>query len=436
MKKTLAELRARLKAIAAECKTMVDAAEQSDSGIMAEAEQTAFDSLCAEHEQLKAEVDRRQKFESMHQDTQTGRGRQSAPGQPAGAPATVTENVDPQAGFMDMGDFASAVRQACVPNGRRDGRFDIQAAPSNFHFETGSGEGYEVPPAFRQQIWELVYGEDHDLLSMVDAEPTNSNQVQLTADETTPWGSTGVQAYWRKEADQLTASMLATEGRDVKLHELYAFATASEELLEDAPRLANRLTRGAARAIRWKANEAIVNGTGAGQPLGWMKSGSLVTVAKESGQTADTLNATNVAKMYSRMLPSSLQRAVWMINSDALPQLIGMTIGDQPVFTLPTAGLTNAPNGMLLGRPILFSEHAETVGDKGDIQFVDPMGYYLARKQSGVKFDTSIHLFFDYNLQAFRWIFRLGGQPFLSAPVSPAKGTATKSCFVTLDARA
>jgi hypothetical protein len=64
------------------------------------------------------------------------------------------------------------------------------------------------------------------------------------------------------------------------------------------------------------------------------------------------------------------------------------------------------------------------------------MGYEAFRKQNGVSFAESIHLFFDYNVRAFRWIFRIGGQPVLSAPVTPARSAATKSHFVGLAARA
>ena len=107
-----------------------------------------------------------------------------------------------------------------------------------------------------------------------------------------------------------------------------------------------------------------------------------------------------------------------------------------PIARNRSAGCREAPGGRLLGRPILFTEHAKTVGDKGDLQLVNPNGYEAFRKQSGVQFAESIHLYFDYNIRAFRWIFRIGGQPVLSAPVSPAKGSNTKSHFVALADRA
>ena len=340
---------------------------------------------------------------------------------------------DPAHGFTNLADFALAVKESCHPGGSIDPRLRMAAAPTNFHRETGTDEGYMVPAQMSEQIWELVYDEG-DLLMEVDNEPTNRNAVEKLTDESTPWGSTGVQAYWRSEGGQMTPSKLDTNAELVKLHELYAFVLATEELLEDAPRLNDRLTRKSAEAIRWKANQAFFEGTGSGQPLGWMNANCLVTQAKESGQAADTIVAENVAKMYSRVINPA--QAIWFINQDAFPQLMTMTLGNQPIWTPPQSGFANAPGGMLFGRPIRFSEHCATVGDKGDIQLVSPKGYYAVSKRNGPRFASSIHLYFDYNIRAFRWTFRLGGQPHLSAAVQPNKGSNTRSHFVVLANRA
>jgi len=337
-------------------------------------------------------------------------------------------------GFGDIHEFALAVCRATDPHGMRvvDDRL---AAPTNFHQESGDGNhtGYLVPAEFRREIWSLVNNEE-SLLPLTDSTPTSSNQIDMNGDESTPWGSTGIQSYWRSEASQMTPSKLNLDGRSVKLNELYAMCLATDELLQDGPRLSNLLTKGAAEAIRWKQNASIFEGTGVGQPLGFENSGAYVSVAKESGQTATTINAQNVAKMFSRNLNPG--RSVWFVNQDVLPQLMTMTLGDQPIWTPPASGFTNAPGGFLFGRPVMFSHHCETLGTLGDIQFVDLKGYFTAYKQGGTQFAESMHLYFDYGVNAFRWVFRFGGQPHLTAPVSPNKGSATKSHFVGLATRA
>jgi len=360
--------------------------------------------------------------------------RRTAPGL-----AATTREPDPERthGFHDLGEFAVAVRNA--HGGPADERLAYTppgAAPTNYHQERGgsAGEGYSVPPQFREAIYELVFAEP-DLMTYCLREPTTSNQVKIIADETTPWGSTGVQANWRGEGAQMSASKMAEKEVSVDLHELYAFVIASDDLLEDAPRLSGRLSNGAASAIRWKASEAVMTGTGSGQPDGYFGHASEVVVAKEAGQAADTVVALNVANMFARSL--NPMRSVWIAHQSILPQLMTMVIGNQPIWTPANAGFRDAPGGFLLGRPVLFSNHAKTLGDKGDIQFLDlGDGYYLPEKTGGIKFAESMHLYFDYAMQAFRWRFRLGGRPLLSGPVSPANGAATLSHFVQLAERA
>ena len=424
---TLEQLRARLTEIKGEMQGLIDAGLSDEN-------QEKFDALEAEGKKVRANIERVERFEKENQADQAGLGRQTQAGK--STPVTVHDNKqdDPTGGFNGLGDFALSVRRSCPQaGGIVDDRLKVFGAPSNFHKEGGSSDGYMVPTEYKDKIVELMFNEP-DLLSMVDGEPTNFNSVQFLADESTPWGSTGIQAAWGSEGVQLDPSRLETEGRELKLSKLHAYVLATEELIEDSPRLNRRLTAGSARALNWKANSAIHSGTGAGQLTGFDNGGSKVVVAKESGQTANTIVAKNVAKMFSRSLNPG--RSIWFVNQDILPELLTMTLGDKPIYTPPATGFTNAPGGFLFGRPIMFTDHCDTLGSEGDIKFIDPMGYYLLRKNSGVKFSSSIHLFFDYDLQAFKWTTRLGGQPYLRAPVTPNKGSATRSHYVTLATRA
>ena len=431
----LKKLRARLAQIQAEAKKIVETADSENEGVLTEEQQAEFDTLMAEHETTTASIAQREKLEEMEDSNTQGNGRRSEARQPA-ANVQVEDNVDPTAGFTNIADFASSVQAACTASGSNDDRLSVLAAPSNFHREGGSSDGYDVPPQFRNQIWDEVFTEDVDLLSMIVSEPTNSNAVEMLTDQSTPWGAAGVTAYWGNEGAQLRQSRLATEAEILKLSKLHAFVLATDELLDDAPRLGSRLTRGAGQALRWKLNEAIMYGSGSGQMKGYMNSDALVSVAKESGQAADSIVPLNILKMFSRMLSGSIGRSVWLGNSDIVPQLGTMTIGDTPIWTPPTNGLSVAPGGYLLGRPLVFTELSKTLGDKGDLQLIDPQGYYSARKMEGIKMSSSIHLFFDYDIEAFKWTIRIGGQPFLSAPVQPNNGSNTKSHFVVLDERA
>lgn len=436
----LKELRARLAALSTSGGGKIKAYEalrlKSDRTAEDDASMTALD---AEIDQMEAEADGLRATIDGEEKRARRTGAFTMASVPSGGhrlPITSSEpNPEATSGFRNIAEFAVSVRNAVVNPSEMDDRLRANA-PSNFHQNGGSaGEGYLVPAQFRETIWELVFGE-RDLLSMMAPEPTASNVVQIPKDETTPWGAAGVQAFWRAEGSQMTGSKAALVGSTVNLHELYAFVTATDELLADAPRLANRVTVQAARAIRYKAGEALMWGDGVGKPLGFMASAALVTVAKEGSQAAATILAANVLKQYSR-LQGMGARAFWAANRDIVPQLATLTIGNQPMWTSPNQGLQSAPGGLLLGLPIVYLDHAKTLGDEGDLTLVDPDGYYAATKAGGgIEFASSIHLYFDYGVQAFRWTFRLGGQPYLSAPVTPAKGSNTRSHFVSLAVRA
>lgn len=356
---------------------------------------------------------------------------------PGAVPAGATEpGAVGNGGFRSMAEFATAVRSAAWGNATDPRLLAMNAAipAGTFHNGGTAGEGFLVPTDFRDQIWEIVMAQG-DLLARTDSSPTQSNSVSNLKDETTPWGASGIIVAWRAEAARMDASKFATKGMTTTLHEMYAFTLATDELLEDAPLLATRLTQKAGQAIAWKASESIVTGDGVGKPLGFLRSKALVVVDPEANQAAQTINVDNVSKMYSRFLPSALGGATWLANSEILPQLMKLTVGSQPIWTPPQAGFANAPGGFLLGLPVEWSEHAEPLGSVGDLMLTQLKGYASFTKASGINFASSIHLYFDMGMQAFRWTFRVGGQPYLSKPVAPAKGTATKSHFVALGAR-
>ena len=166
-----------------------------------------------------------------------------------------------------------------------------------------------------------------------------------------------------------------------------------------------------------------------------LNSDALVTVAAEGGQGADTVVVANVANMFARLPAGSLSRAIWMINNDVLPDLITMVLNNQPIY-VPPGGLPNAPAGTLLGRPIMITQHAKTIGDVGDIALVDWGMYRTITKRGGIETATSIHLYFDAGATAFRAIFRLDGGPAISSSITPANGSNNLSPFIVLAERA
>lgn len=443
---------------------VIQAKADAENRDLTEDEDKQVETLFAEFEQTEQEIQRRERIEA-----QTAKLRKSA------GPSAEPQNPSPQNrvdddpsqsltrtrrtprieviedkgkwGFRDWGDFAAAVIKA---NPRADGVIDprlrsIKNAPTTYGNEgSGADGGFAVPPDFRNAIWQKVNGES-SLLSRTDQMTTSSNRIVMPKDETTPWQTTGgILVYWEGENDQLTQSKPQLKDQETRANKITALVPITEELMEDAASLNSYLSRKVPEKIDFAVNLAIVQGTGVGKPLGILNSGCLVSVAKDTtispNQAADTILFSNIVNMYARMYAPSLPNAVWLINQDILPQLIQMAFDPNaaskvPVY-LPPNGAASAPFGTLMGRPIIPTQACETLGDKGDIIFADLTQYMTVIKTGGIRQDVSIHLWFDYDTVAFRFVLRIGGQPWWGSSISPRDGSNTLSCFVTLDERA
>ena len=217
-----------------------------------------------------------------------------------------------------------------------------------------------------------------------------------------------------------------------------ALVPVTDELLDDTNALTAYLPKKTAMSIRWKTDEAILFGTGDGQPLGLFNSKAAIVQAKDSGQATKTFTPTNVANMMSRLLAGSYRRAVWLINPDVIPVLDTMTLGNYPIY-MPVGGgvssMAASPYGMLKGRPVYVSEHASAFSSQSDVSLLDLSYYRSITSRGGIQTATSMHLYFDADATAFRTTFRVDGAPKLENPVTPPKSTNTRSPFVTLAAR-
>ena len=79
----------------------------------------------------------------------------------------------------------------------------------------------------------------------------------------------------------------------------------------------------------------------------------------------------------------------------------------------------------------------ETVGGGGsgkDIAFLD-FGYYLIGDRMQMRAESSMHAQFTTDQTVFRIIERVDGRGWIQSAITPRKGSATLSPFVTLDER-
>jgi len=348
--------------------------------------------------------------------------------------------------FASSGEFFQAVMRAGIAGGHVDPRLSTRAA-------TGLQEGIpsdggflvdiDMSASIMKNVWQMS-----PILSRVNRTTLSGNKTGMKfngLDETSrATGSRygGLRAYWKGEADSLTASRPKFRQIELNLNKLIGLVYCTDELLDDAQALEQTVREGMQAEFDFAITQAIMNGTGAGQPLGINTSGAVVSVAKEAGQAADTVIWENVNNAWSRLMASSRANAVWVCNQDVEPQLNSMSIavgtGGVPVY-MPAGGASAQPYGTLFGRPVVPIEQCPVLGDAGDIMLCDFSQYKFIDK-GGLKSAVSIHVMFLTDEQVFRFTYRCDGQPVLSQPITPftagaTTATDTLSHFVRIAAR-
>lgn len=242
----------------------------------------------------------------------------------------------------------------------------------------------------------------------------------------------GIRVYTNTELGSFTASKPQFKKIRVEPTKLTGLYYASGEWVRNVTFLGQEMRQLFGEEFAFKCQDLVVRGSGAGEALGVLNSGCLVSVAKETGQAAATINTTNLSKMWARF---SGRNPVWFINRDCGPQLDVLSI---PAGTgaLEPRFVTYDAMGILRikGAPVIEIEQCETVGTVGDIMLCD-WGQYLSADKGDIMEASSIHVEFIYDQETFRFIMYFDGQPRWSSAIRPYKGSNTVSPFVALATR-
>ena len=350
---------------------------------------------------------------------------------------------DPNSFFPSIGEQMMAIRDAGIGRKVDPRLYEVRAA-TGLSEAVGADGGFMLQPSFAAMIMEDAF--QTGKLAPLCRRMTiggNSNSMKIPAVDETSRATTrhgGTLAYWVDEADEKTKSKPKVRRLELNLNKLVVLIYATDELLQDASAMESFIRMSAGHEIGFQMDDAIINGSGVGRPLGILNAGCLVSQAIEAGQAADTVLYENVIKMWSRLFASSQTSAVWLINSNVFPQLATMSLsvgtGGGPVW-LPAGGVSGSPYSTLMGRPVMPIEQCASIGDLGDIFLADFANGYILAEKGGIQADMSIHVRFVYDESVFRFLIRLDGQPVRSTVLTPYKGGAswTQSHFVALAAR-
>lgn len=369
--------------------------------------------------------------------------------------------------YMNVRDFANIVKQDVIPEAMgtdyktwsstaikalagwaksvymREHSMGISEAIQKAMGESsGSTGGFFVPIEFKPELLKLVI-ESQVVRPRATVFPMATDTMWIprivdTTHRTTIHG--GVTGAWTAEGATIGQADPAAGQVQLIAKKFSDYVLVSNELIMDSaiaiPALLGVLLR---EGLAFFEDASAIHGLGAGEMLGFMSAPCLISSTRT---TTGHIKYDDVTNMYSRMLPSSLNNAVWIASPSAFPDIAKMSLavgtGGSAVWITNYTTAVGAPPATIFGRPLIISEKMAALSYLGDIAFCD-FSYYIIGDRMQMALTTSGHVAFASDQTAFRIIERLDGQPWIASALTPhnlgsATGAVTLSPFVTLAA--
>lgn len=466
-------LRQQAETVRGQMRTIADAADQAEGGLMTAEQETEYTGLKAQLARFEGQAREAEQLEASERAapavaTARGDGEGPVRGR-VGAPRS---DQDPAAGFRTHRDFLLAVLKNAGTRSRaevRDERLRPLAVTGSDEERRGAGLAFMLPRAFTPRSLRAAVGSDEHNTSQdeyggysipttllpgmltVGAEgdpsagrtqaiPMESPQVDILArtdkDHRTSV-SGGLVVLRRAEMAAFQASRMKIEKISLKAAMLAGLAYETEELIERSPLSFVALIDAGFRsefAVR-KFREKL-RGTGGDEFLGILNAtgsaGATVVVPRAA---AGQVGAQDALDIQARVW--GYDQAIWLANHELRPILSKAAIvvsdgaGAGGVVLVYQQSLQEGQPDRLLGRPIFYTEYASALGDAGDLICWNPT-QYLEGTFRPVRSAESIHVRFETHERTFKFWEENCGAPWWRTALTPHKGANTLSPAVIL----
>lgn len=394
------------------------------AGTLTDEQAKEFDAAEQEFAKVDANIKRLEKL-SAHSATM------AAP-RPAVAERQVAERAvrgaEPKTQFESIGEFVSAVR--FNPNDQR-----LEYQPNNMRGENnmsdGPSGGFAVPQQFRAQLLSVEQAPAvvRPRATVIEAgSPPDSAISMPTLDQSSSENMYGgVEVSWIAEGGSKPLTDAKLKEIMLQPKEVAASLVVSDKLLRNWQACDSMLRGLLSKAMSAAEDDAFLNGTGVGRPLGIINSGALVTVNRAS---ANTVTLADILAMEQNML--AMGNPVWLMTPKVRAKIRSLNSSSTGGSLIWGDGsIVSGQPQTLLGRPALMAQRLPQLGSKGDLCLVD-LGYYIVKDGSGPFIAASEHVYFQSNKTMIKAFWNVDGQPWLSSPITEENGDI-QSPFVALD---
>lgn len=237
---------------------------------------------------------------------------------------------------------------------------------------------------------------------------------QLNQSNATPADYQGVSLSVVAEGAVITPDKVAFKMGTASVNKLAALFSATSEIEQDTPGLMGYISGIVGEAFGMKLDDEILHGTD-----------SLLTPLVGDASTAK-IGVTTVLPTAAQLTGLYLgninpSAAEWYMSTEAYEKI--MRVMDASGRPLLQPSYAVAAYGTILGRPINLVPAMKNTASDGAILFADMGRSYILGTKGGVRFANSIHLYFDTDQSAYRWVLRVAGLPQKATALTKADGT-------------
>ncbi len=333
-------------------------------------------------------------------------------------------------GFRDFGEFLRVV--AASNKGISDNRLKRLSSMGE---SVGVDGGFAVPMRYSMELFSAVemLAPYLSLRTNVDVQagpsitfPTINNRDQSAGE------LAGFQMARSAESSTLAEDTVVLGSTQMNLSKAGKIVRVSNELLADAMvGTIDRIREVFAQALTLLQVDNLLNGTGAGEPLGITSAPA--TYSQSTSTASGKIDLLDVLNMTARLEPGDDSRAAWLAHPSVIPALGTMvSVASSSIEPTWTSSARDSSPKKLLGFPLHTCGACQQLDTPGDLMLCRLDRYVYASTQ--LRIDTDKSFKFGNDEVTFRITIRDDGSPIDSTTFTDLNGY-TQAPFVKLAVR-